>query len=149
MEYRRVDDLQGVARIVPVRSSKMTRAQRLERWAMLLEQDPQRRLTPLRRIEFLPEREWIGLRSDNSALIVAAEDAVLRDEGLKSDRLGDAMAFFDLSAHRAHYLLCDCNYQGRMTAGRVAGRLRSMANGGSWGALWNRMRGLPPATRLI
>ncbi|SRR5258708_36524958 len=142
MEYRTVDDLHGVARIVPVGTSKMSRRQRLERWAMLLEQDEQRRLTPLRRIEFLPEREWIGLRSDNSALIVAAEDAVLRDEGLKSDRLGDAMAFFDLSAHQAHYLLCDCNYQGATTAGRVAGRIRSMVNGVLWGDLWHRIRGI-------
>src|SRR5258708_20072664 len=102
MEYRRVDDLQGVARIVPVRSSKMTRAQRLERWAMLLEQDPQRRLTPLRRIEFLPEREWIGLRSDNSPLILAAEHAVLRDEGLKTDPLAPPLASFHLSLTPPH-----------------------------------------------
>jgi hypothetical protein len=96
----------------------------------------------------LPEQEWIGLRSDDSALIVAAEDPVLRDEGLKSDRLGDVMAFFDLSAHQAHYLLCDCNYHGTTTAGRVADRIGSMVNGVSWGDRWNRIWGVTAVTHL-
>src|SRR5690606_335509 len=60
-------------------------------------------------------------------LTIAFSDPVLREEGLKSDRLGDTMEFFGLNDNDAHRLLCDCRYYGAMTGERVAERLRRHA----------------------
>ena len=58
------------------------------------------------------------------------QDPVLRRDGLASDRLGDAMAFFELSNRQAHRLFCDCHYSGNMTGAGLAARLRRLAQGG-------------------
>ena len=52
---------------------------------------------------------------------------MLREEGLAGDRLGDAMAFFELSDRQAHRLFCDCHYSGSMTGAGLALRLRMLA----------------------
>jgi hypothetical protein len=130
MEHKTLDDLQGAARIVGTEIPIMSRRERLERWAMLVEREGQTLLTPLRRVEFLPEHERRELRADNSPLTVASKDPVLREEGLAGDRLGDGMGFFELASGEAHYLLCDCHYQGTMAAQRVAERIRTIARNG-------------------
>jgi len=58
MEHRTLDEIRPVAQVIPfgAASSKMSRRQRLERWATVLERY-EGRLTPLIRIEYLPERE--------------------------------------------------------------------------------------------
>ena len=128
MEHKTLDDLQGAARILGTEIPKMTRREKLERWAMLVEREGQSLLTPLRRVEFMPESERQDLREDNSPLSVAAKDPVLSEEGLKSDTLGDGVGFFELATGEAHYLLCDCHYQGNMAAERVADRIRTIAS---------------------
>jgi hypothetical protein len=73
----------------------------------------------------------------NSLLAVAYKDPVLRTEGLASDRLGDAKAFFALTDDEAHHLLCDCHYRGTMMSSGVAARLRSYANRGTAQGAWS------------
>ncbi|MDB5407308.1 MAG: hypothetical protein JWL84_2220 [Rhodospirillales bacterium] len=140
MKHSSFDDLQRVATITPASAPSMSRRERLERWAELLERHPERLLTPLQRLEFLPSSERLAFRADNSPLSVAFEDPLLRQHGLASDRFGDAARFFELPTQQAHYLLCDCHYQRAVTAAQVASRIRSIATRVTFAELWNRMR---------
>jgi hypothetical protein len=148
MEHRTLDEIRPVAQVIPfgAASSKMSRRARLERWATVLERY-EGMLTPLIGIEYLPERERVLLRGDATPLTVAYRDTVLREEGLTSDRLGDAMAFFALTKGQAHRLLCDCHYYGEMTAAGVAARVRSIANQITLRELWDRARFIVMAWR--
>jgi hypothetical protein len=128
MEHKRVDQLRSVADVQPTPSTFMSRRERLERWAELLEQEPQRRLKSLEEIELAPRRERPLMRANNSPLTVAFEDPILRANGLASDRLGDAMAFFELSENEAHRVLCSCLNGRTMEAGTTARRVRAIAN---------------------
>lgn len=129
MKLKDLDDVRGVAE---VRSDlgglpRMSRRQRLERWADVLDAQRDRSLRSLLGTEFVPPRERKEMRVEDSPFTVAFEDPVLRAEGLRSDKLGDAMTFFGLSDHDAHRLVCDC-YRGRtMTASSVAADVRTIA----------------------
>jgi hypothetical protein len=105
----------------------MSRRDRLERWAELLERQPWRRLSTIEGTEFGSRREREAKRSDDSPLTVAFEDRVLRDEGLRGDRVGDAVEFFDLSHDEAHRLVCYCHHGQTVAPGTVAARVRAMA----------------------
>ena len=72
-----------------------------------------------------PERE--AKRADNSPLTVAFEDPILRVEGLRGDRVGDAVEFFDLSHDEVHRLVCYCHHGLTVSPGTVAARVRMMA----------------------
>ena len=143
MEYKPLSEIQTVAQVTRGWGvAKMSRRERLERWAMLLEQEPSRHLKPLVRVEFLPRRERQMLRRDESPLTVAYADPVLRAQGLDSDRLGAALGFFDLSDREAHYLLCDCHYHGgmTMTPETVAKRIHAIASRVTFRELWERAK---------
>jgi hypothetical protein len=130
MKHQKIDDLGAVAEIVQFEMpTKMSRRERLERWADVLDQNPGK-LNALTRIEYLARGERPEARADNSPLEVAFKDPVLRRDGLGSDRLGDAMAFFGISDRHAHRLFCDCHYSGSMTGPGLAVRLRRLAQGG-------------------
>lgn len=101
----------------------MSRRERIERWAQVLDRH-EGPLNALRQVEYLSPQERRAYRGVNTPLTVAFNDPVLREEGLASDRLGDAMDFFKLSDSEAHTLLCDCRYHGRMTGSGLAIRLR-------------------------
>jgi hypothetical protein len=141
MEYKTLDEIGRVARAVSLESGigRMSRRERLERWATVLERY-EGRLRALMRIEYLSQQERIDLRGEDTPLTVAYRDPVLRAEGLTSDRLGSAMAFFHLSERAAHHLLCDCHYQGTITAAGVAAQVRSLANRVTLRELWDRAR---------
>lgn len=128
MEHKPVDKLRSVAEVREVKQGFLSRRERLERWADLLERDPRRRLRSLGEIEFTPEEKRPELRSDESPLTVAFEDSVLRADGLRSDTLGDAMEFFDLSERSAHRLLCSCMNGWSMDAGSTARKVRRLAD---------------------
>jgi hypothetical protein len=68
----------------------MSRRERLEHWAELLERQRSRRLSTIEGTEFGSPREREGKRADSSPLTVAFEDPILRVEGLRGDRVGDA-----------------------------------------------------------
>ena len=137
MEHKPYAEMSRIAdvRTDPLKPS-MTRRQRLERWAEVLEQEPARELRSLEEIEWKPRTERRAVRADGSPLTVAFEDPVLRAEGLASDRLGDAFDFFELSVHDAHFALCSCVYGRTMQAGAAAGRVRRLI-GPEWQAINN------------
>ena len=128
MKYQPIGDLRGQAVLADPKPKVLSRRERLERWAELLEVEPRRWLRALARVEFTPLDARAGLREDNSPIAVAFADPVLREAGLGGDTLGDAQDFFELSSEQAHQLLCDCHYCGRMDGGTVARRLRGMSN---------------------
>ena len=127
MEYRTRDDISTVAQVLPPASLRLSRGEKLLRWATALDSMAGQPLQALRRLEFLDPRERPAVREDNSPLSVAWKDPVLQAEGLGGDRLGDAQQFFELTDDQVHYLLCDCHFHGTLTASMVAARLRAMA----------------------
>ena len=131
MKHTPVTEISRVADVhaIPLKPP-MTRVERLERWAEALDREPDRVLTSIEEIEWKPEAERRATRADDSALTVALEDPVLRAEGLASDRLGDAMAFFGLTDADAHFALCSCIYGQSMQAGVAARRVRMLAHPG-------------------
>lgn len=128
MEHTPVERLRSVAKVHELKQGFLSRHERLERWVELLERQPKRRLRSLGEIEFTPEDRRPDLRSDDSPLTVAFEDPVLRADGLKSDRLGDAMEYFGLSERAAHRLLCSCMNGWTMEAGSTARKVSRLAN---------------------
>ncbi len=124
MEHKSLEQLEALS---IGRRNRMTRRERLERWARLLEANPDARLRPLKDIEFVPPGQRRLLRAEQSPLTVAYEDPELRAEGLKGDTFGDAVDFFQLSDRRAHYLLCECHYLTMPSSSEVAARVRHAA----------------------
>ena len=131
MKHTPVAEISRVADVhaIPLKPP-LTRVERLGHWAEALDRDPDRVLTSIEEIEWKPEAERRATRADDSALTVALEDPVLRAEGLASDRLGDAMAFFRLTDADAHFALCSCIYGQSMQAGVAARRVRMLAHPG-------------------
>jgi hypothetical protein len=139
MEHRTLDEIKPLAEVIPFRatSSKMSRRERLERWATVLERY-QGVLSLGSNAYLTGSTPFCG--GTGTPLTVAYQDPILREEGLTSDRLGDATAFFDLTKRQAHHLLCDCHYYGSMTAAEVAARVRSIAKQVTLREFWDRIR---------
>jgi hypothetical protein len=130
MEYKTLRELADRAdvRLDPAFTSRpMAKHERLERWAMLLARDPERQLFSVEEIEYGTVRQQQAKRADDSALSVAFADPVLREQGLESDRVGDAARFFELSHWEIHQLVCSCHYGRTMSAGTAALRVRAIA----------------------
>ncbi|HEX5452642.1 MAG TPA: hypothetical protein VFX06_02520 [Stellaceae bacterium] len=126
----------------------MSRNERLERWATLLEHSETAHLTPFRDVEFMTEAARGSLQVAHSPLEVASSDPVLRRAGLESDRFGDGSAFFGLSRYQAHRILCSCGYFGRMRAVEVARRVRGLARRERL-LRWRPSNPLPALARLV
>jgi hypothetical protein len=127
MKHTASEQLLEIAEVKP--AEILTRRERLERWAELLERDPAIKLHTLDQIEFQPKAARPSMRADGSPLTVAYNDPVLRAAGLNSDTLGDAMRFFELSEYEAHRVLCYCMH-GRTVEGRAAASVvRSISAG--------------------
>ena len=142
MKYESLENLSRKAEVVEIgrpEDRRKLRRDRLERWASLLEQH-QGPLYPLERVEYLRQHERDVLRGDDTPLTVAFADPLLRASGLASDRLGEAVSFFNLSQDEAHYLLCDCHYSGRLTGAGVAQRVRSYARRVTFRDMMSRAR---------
>jgi hypothetical protein len=127
MRHQPIENISAEAGLTLVDAPFLSRRERLERWAELLDRDPHRRLKALRRVEFVAERDRALMRDDDTPIAVAYADPVLRDAGLQGDTFGDAQRFFELSSEQAHELLCDCHYFGRMDGETVARRVRAAA----------------------
>lgn len=133
MEHRPLSELNGVADLKqPVQVRVMSRRERLDRWAELLEQQGDRQLRTLDEIEWKPKAERRAMRADDSALTVAFSDPVLREEGLASDGFGDAVDFFQISEHDAHIVLCSCHGGEFMRAEAAARRVRGIRSPSLW-----------------
>lgn len=128
MQHQDLDRIQGTKSLDPeLDRPKLSRSERLNRWADLLEAQAGRPLRALEDVEYVSPAVRRDLRKDDSPLALAYADPVFRADGLTSDRMGDSMDYFGLSDRQAHWLLCDCHYGGRMTASEVATRVRDEA----------------------
>src|SRR3546814_21056995 len=118
----------------------MSRRERLERWADLLDAAAPRRLLSLHELEWLPLAKRAALRANGSALSVAFADPMLREAGLPSDRFGDAVSFFDVSEPDMHRLLCSCLNGRYVAAAQLATEVRQLAARGTTNAFaWSRV----------
>lgn len=131
MKHTPIDDLRQQADIEPAVPA-MDRRAKLLRWADLL--DTKQRVRTLHELEWCPPAMRDAMRADGSALAVAFADPALRAAGLASDRFGDAQAFFELSDHDAHMILCSCRLGREPLSARVAAEVRRAANRS---ALWD------------
>lgn len=129
MEHKNLDQIRTIAEVSSefVGLKGMSHRERLARWAEILERQHGRQLRALMGTEFVSREERARMRMDNSPLTVAFEDPILRAEGLQSDRFGDAVAFFGLTEHDAHNLVCYCRHGRTMECDAVARDVRMLA----------------------
>ena len=131
MQHKTQEQLQRVAAVYPSEARPtMTRSERVERWAELLDREPDRRLTTLSGIEYQPANARDKMRSVGSPFSIAFEDPVLRADGLASDSYGDAKRFFELTDRQLHNIVCYCHL-GASTSAEAAARHVRAAVGGS------------------
>lgn len=138
MKHRTLDQLHSVADVNPL-SRLMTRTEKIERWAELLDRNPSRCLTALTTTEHVHLDIREEAREAGSPLTVAFEDPLLRASGLQSDTYGEAKRFFELSDWQLHEIVCSCNVGATMPASWAAGRVRRIITGSGIFA-WLRSR---------
>jgi hypothetical protein len=129
MEFKSIADLRSIAEITPAIPT-LTRAQKIALWVDALNRDPGRLLHPLPEIEWVAPAQRASLRVEGSPLTVAFNDPALRAAGLSSDKLGDGLAFFEMTEAEAHDTLCSCRYGRTMTAGAASKRIGKLKGGG-------------------
>jgi hypothetical protein len=141
MDHRSISELGESARVFPEQAAAprwQRRRERLERWAELLDRQAGT-IRLFSSIEYMRPEQQALMRADRSPLTIAYEDPVFRSQGLRTDRLGDAIAFFDLSQGEAHYLLCDCHYtRSAVDVGPIAKRVRSVAGRRTFSEVWTK-----------
>jgi hypothetical protein len=141
MKHQSQEELQRAAIVHtdhPIRP--MSRTERLDRWAELLERDPGRRLATLPGTEYQTAATRGKMRSLGSPLSVAAEDPVFRTEGLKDDSYGEAKRFFELTDRDLHRIVCYCHHGATITGASAARFVRAATGGQDQSGLFARMR---------
>jgi hypothetical protein len=130
MQHKTQEQLQRIAAVYPNEARPaMTRSERLERWAKLLDREPGRPLSTLSGTEYQPDDARDKMRSVGSPFSIAFEDPVLRAEGLVGDSYGDAKRFFELTDRQLHNIVCYCHHGTSMTAEVAARRVRAVIGG--------------------
>lgn len=130
MKHQTLEKLQVVAEVdQDYPRLTMSRDERLERWALLLEGDPHRRLSTLRETEYQPDLVRATMREDGSAISVAFQDQDLRNAGLKDDSYGEAKRFFELTDGQLHEVICYCHLGETVSAATVARHVRAVLTG--------------------
>jgi hypothetical protein len=126
MKHQTLDQVRTIAEISTDQARPaMSRRERLERWAQLLEREPYRPLSTLYQTEY-QTRDARGLmHGAESPVSVAFEDPVLRAEGLVDDSYDQAKRFFGLSDRQLHDIVCYCHYGATMTAAAAAHVVRA------------------------
>jgi hypothetical protein len=128
MEHKTVEQLKRVAEVRDdFQAEALTPMQRLYRWADLLDERPDRRLTTLYGTEYEDESVRNAMRSDESPISVAFQDPALRAAGMKDDTYGEAKRFFEVSDKDLHDVLCYCHYGSGIQAGIAARSVRAIA----------------------
>jgi hypothetical protein len=127
MEYKTVRQLENVAEVTP-EDLGLSRTQRLERWAELLQRDPDRKLNTFFETEYESDEKRAGLRREDSPISVAFADPVLRAAGLQDDSYGEAQKFFDVSNWELHRVVCYCHYGAAVSARDAARAVRMIAS---------------------
>jgi hypothetical protein len=133
MQHLRPDQIAAIAQPIP-----MSREDKLERWATLVERSPER-LHNFHHLEYLSASELDQLAARHSAFGIAAGDPVLREAGLVGNKVGDAMRFFELSTADVHDLTCDCF--GHLSNRRTAQRIRRLKASQERTSIFGRLRG--------
>jgi hypothetical protein len=142
MKHHTREQLQVFAQIEPeYRPLSMSRRERLERWAEVLEQSPSRHLATLYETEHQSAAVRDTLRSDGSPISVAFEDTVLRAAGMENDTYGEALRFFELRDWQLHGVICYCHFGATVNAQTAAELVRSISTGERSG-LFARLRAL-------
>ncbi|SIT56899.1 conserved hypothetical protein [Mesorhizobium prunaredense] len=140
MKHQTIEHLQIVAEVDQAYPRQaMSRSERLERWAELLERNPDRRLSTLHQTEYQPVRARGAMRGDGSPISVAFEDPVLRAAGLENDNYGEAKRFFELTDRQLHEIICYCHFGATVTAATAARHIRAAIAGRQPG-MFARMR---------
>ena len=130
MKHQTLDQLRTVADISADKGrSAMTRSERLERWAELLEREPDRRLATFYQTEYRPWSARKAMRSAGSPILVAFADPVLRGEGLKDDSYGEARRFFGMTNRQLHEIVCYCHFGATVTSRTAAHFVRAAVVG--------------------
>ena len=122
MEHKKSEDLQEIAHVT--KPHELTRDERLERWALALENCGRPRLRTLSETEHRPTDERLAMRADQSVISVAFEDPILRLAGMRNDTYGEALRFFELTDHQLHEMLCDCHFGSSIAAQHAAWSVR-------------------------
>ncbi|MBB4294161.1 hypothetical protein GGE16_006260 [Rhizobium leguminosarum] len=129
MEQHAIEQLKTIAKVSPTYAHlEITRRERLERWAEILERSPRQFLRTLHETEYQPITERMAMRGDDSPISVAFADPVLRAAGMENDSYGEAKRFFELSDHQLHDVVCFCRFGEHVSAAVVARRLRALAD---------------------
>jgi hypothetical protein len=115
----------NLGRSASLETPHMTKSERLHRWADNLELR--------KKLELIDDgahwtRDESSARAGSSPLTVAFEDWVFQAEGLRSDRLRDALAFFDLSEDEMQRIVGSSDYsRPTLPAAIAAARVRALA----------------------
>lgn len=127
MKHHVLEKLQSVAEVDhDCPRPAMSRSERLERWAQLLERNPDRRLATLNQTEYQPVIARAAMRADGSPISVAFEDPVLRAAGMENDSYGEAKWFFELTDKQLHKVICYCHFGPTVNAATVAHHIRKL-----------------------
>jgi hypothetical protein len=126
MEYKTVRQLETVAEVTS-EGRALSRTERLERWAELLERDPDRKLNTFFETEYESDDKRGGLRREDSPISVAFADPVLRAVGLQDDSYGEGKKFFEVSDWELHRVVCYCHYGAAVSARDAARVVRMIA----------------------
>ena len=130
MKHQTLEQLQVVAEVDQGYSRQtMSRSQRLERWAQLLERDPDRRLSTLHQTEYQPANARAIMRGDDTPISIAFHDPVLSGAGLKNDSYGEAKRFFELTDGQLHEVICYCHFGATVSAATAASHIRAVLTG--------------------
>lgn len=125
MKHHSLEELQTIAQVESCFDPDgMTRRQRLERWAELLELIRHRHLDTLHETEFQVSDERNALRSDYSPITIAFRDPVLRAAGMETDTYGEAKRFFKISDDELHDVVCYCRFGTTVSAAAAAYQVR-------------------------
>ncbi len=115
-------EIEALNTAVPV----MTKAQKLERWAQIIDKSPIP-LSTTHGLEYCASADLLQWR--NSPMALAAADPVFQDAGLTGTTVGDVRKFFELSNEELHSFSCDCH--GSVSNAQMSQRLRNIAAGTS------------------
>jgi hypothetical protein len=140
MKHHALEQLQIVAEVDQnYPRQTMSRCERLQRWAELLEQNPGRRLSTLHQTEYQPAAARAAMRGDGSPISVAFADPVLRSAGLENDSYGEAKRFFELTDGQLHKVICYCHFGATVSAATAAHYILEVIARGR-GGLFARLR---------
>ena len=118
MQHLSHDQITAMTQPIP-----MSRDDKLERWASLIERSSER-IFIFHRLEYRSHDELARLANPGSAFAIAAADPVLKVAGLNSECVGEGMRFFELSKDDVHAFSCDCS--GSISNSSMAGRVRGL-----------------------